>query len=234
MVYEKTSDLIVKERGNGVVLFTNGAMRIDGRFSHCYVVDGQDGVNDEGEKTHGFSTQMYCPKEGGEDIMRFNVRRMKEILADAKVDQLSPRLKYFRDGDKCLAAKTDLPIPEAKGQWRISARSSTPVLLYGPRTDPATGKPEIIKPDARAKGMFYSGAWGSIIIRPWFYDGKKKVTHSARVTCELVAIQFRKNGDPFGPGRIGADKAAAGFDSDDTGGWEEGDDGLGDGSDDGL
>lgn len=234
MAYEKTNELIVKERGKNVVLFTNGMLRFYGRFSHCYVVDGQDGVNDEGEKTHGFSSQMYCPKEDGEDVVKFAVRRMKEILVEAKVDVLSPRLKFFRDGNKCLAAKTDLPIPEAQGQWRISARSPNPVLLYGPRTDPDTGKPEIIPANARAKSMFYSGAWGSIIVRPWFYDGKKKASHSARLTCELVAIQFHKKGDPFGAGRIGADKAAGGFDSDDTGGWEEGaDDGLG-GSDDGL
>lgn len=235
MAYDKTNDLIPREKGEGVTQFTNGILRFDGRFSFCYVVDGQEGTNDDGKKTMAWPTQLYIPKDKGADALKFAVRRVNELLVDNKVAKLAPERKFFRDGNKAKNQNTGEPIPEAQGNWIVSARSSAPVLLYGPRTDPATGKPEVIAPSPAAKALFYSGAWGSILVRPWFQDGKKNPKNGLRANAELVAIQFKRHGDPFGMGRIGADKAAGGFDSDDTGGWAEGDDGLGGGeSDDGL
>lgn len=238
MAYEKTSDLKVLDRGEGVVLFTNGIMRFNGRLSYCYVVKGQEQTDDKGAKKEGlvWPCGLLVPKAGNDEIKNFAVRRMKDQMTEAKLEALAPERKWFRDGDKKKITETGRPDPITKGHWIISARSYTPVALYGPRTDPKTGKAEQIEATPTAMKLFYSGAFGAIMINPWYQNGLKNPTNGKRLNAELISVQFQKHGDPIGGGRISAEKMGAGFDTSDTGGFDEDeDDGLGgDADDDGL
>lgn len=235
MAYEKTNDLKVLERFPNCVLFTNGFARFNGRLSYCYAVDGQEQKNDAGVVKRTWSSQLLIPK-AWDDCKVLAVRRMKEQIKEAKIEGLAPERKWFRDGDKKKIGDTGMPDLQAKDHWIISARAYNPVTLFGPRTDPKTGKAEQLEASPQARALFYGGAQGALIVSPWYQDGKKNPANGKRLNAELVAVQFRKHDDPLGAGRISADKMGAGFDTSDTGGWDDDeDDGLGgDADDDGL
>lgn len=66
---------------------------------------------------------------------------------------------------------------------------------------------------------FYGGCYGSVLIRPWFFNGKAKdgKTYPKRLLAGYAGVQFLRDGKPFGTGRI--DESAADWDttSDDGG-----------------
>jgi hypothetical protein len=54
--------------------------------------------------------------------------------------------------------------------------------------------------------VFYPGCWVNTLIKPWFQDhpeGGKKVN------ANLIAVQFVRDDDSFGTGRISADEVDA-------------------------
>ena len=107
--------------------------------------------------------------------------------------------------------------------WVISARSPAKdrPQARGPRKDPETGKPERLTPE-QAVETFYGGCYVDMLIRPWGQDNK----FGKRVNAALVAVQFKRAGERFGKGRLGADDIDDSFDADesDSGGWDDDDD----------
>lgn len=71
---------------------------------------------------------------------------------------------------------------------------------------------------------FYGGCYGSVLIRPWYFNGKAKdgKTYPKRLLAGYAGVQFLRDGKPFGSGRI--DESTVAWDSD-----ESGDNGGGDG-----
>lgn len=76
---------------------------------------------------------------------------------------------------------------------------------------------------------FYGGCWISVLLRPWYFNGKSKKspkTYPKRLCCGFTGVKFVKDDKPFGNGRID-DSSAWGDEEPRAGG-----DGMGD--DDGL
>lgn len=223
MPYEKTSDLKILEKGDHTVLFTNGMMRFNGRLSYCHAVNGQVEKDDDGkDKKRVWPCGLLIPK-AWDDAKVLAVRRMKDQMTDAKLDALSPELKWFRDGDKKTIKETGKKDPITAGHWIVSARAYNPVVLYGPRTDPKTGKVEVLEASPDALKLFYSGANGALMLNPW-YKPPSDPKRLKRLSAELLSVQFLKHGDPISGNRLSADKMGAGFDTTDTGGFDDDDD----------
>lgn len=75
---------------------------------------------------------------------------------------------------------------------------------------------------------FFGGVWISVLLRPWYFNGKAKnsaKTYPKRLCCGFTGVKFVKKDKPFGGGRI---------DDSDAWGAPSGadDDGMGGGSDD--
>jgi hypothetical protein len=74
--------------------------------------------------------------------------------------------------------------------------------------------------------VFYGGCWVSVLLRPWYFNGKSKKsskTFPKRLCCGFTGVKFVKDDKPFGQGRV---------DDSDAWGGESGAKSSGDGLDD--
>lgn len=217
---------VVKKRVPNGVWYTDGTIRIDNvRFSHPHIHEAWGGTNDDGTpQPKKFSVQGLLDKKTHKEVVtQLIVPRINELLAEAKVDKLAREKKFCRDGD-------DGDKPEAYGHYTVSAREDRrPAVRTADKTKLAESAVE------EMKRLFYGGAYGSILIRPWYQSGKSKSgkDYGKRVNAGLQAIQFVRHGEPFGEGHITdeeVDDVFESYDDEDNGGFD--DDGLG--SDDDL
>lgn len=207
MAYENTKELKVLERfAEGAVLFTNGMIRLSGRFTYAYCGQPQSQENDEGKTVESWSCGLLMPKKTHKAPKDLCVRRINELLVENKVKALPADKKFIKDGD--LSDK-----PEYEGMWVVSSRAyEQPTLI-----DPATN---VVPSGRKARDLFYGGAYGSLLLRPWFQSHKQ---YGKRVNASLSGVQFLKHGDPFGEGRLSEEAIAGGFDAgEDAGGWDSG------------
>ncbi len=59
------------------------------------------------------------------------------------------------------------------------------------------------RPSAREDGLFYSGCVVNGIVRVWAQDNQ----YGKRINCELLGVQFVRDGTPYGGGGVGATDA---------------------------
>lgn len=168
-----------------------------------------------------FSAVFLMPKQKiyfpSKDIVRDEINR---IIAANKLPGLAATNKFLKDGD----LRPDKP--EFLGNFLISASEVRPPQLRGRGKDPKTGKPVIIPKD-EAAAIFYGGCWCNVLIRPWFQNNK----FGKKVNANLLAVQFVRDDEAFGQGRISDEEIDESFGviDDDDAGY---DDGLGDNLDD--
>ena len=76
---------------------------------------------------------------------------------------------------------------------------------------------------------FYGGCWISVLLRPWYFNGKTKTstkTFPKRLCCGFTGVKFTKHDKPFGQGRVDDSDAWGDADSAASGGDADSDDGL--------
>ncbi len=125
--------------------------------------------------------------------------------------------KFLTDGDK--GNKT-----ENEGMFVFSCSDGK----NKPSARDRKGSPLTVE---EADSLFYGGCYGNVLIRPWFQNHKK---YGKRVNANFCAVQFYKDGEPFGEGRLSEDDLDDTFDSyedDDDAGFEDDDSGLEDDDD---
>ena len=219
MAEEKTRTIV--KRVENAILYSDGSIRLDNcRASHPHLVTPQLQTNDDGKETSSYTLQLLMPKKTHKAAKNLCVEVLKGILTDNKLKDVPADKKFIKDGD--TLAKEEL-----EGQWVVGTREGkNPPSLRGAKRDPKTGKPMRIDP-AKDGGVFYGGCYVSALVRPWFSVHPKG---GKRVSCGLLAVQFLRDGEPFGTGRIKEDdiddsfEAAepddddSGMDDDDTGG----------------
>ncbi len=152
-----------------------------------------------------FSMTSLMPKATHKEAMLLIRDEVRRILAENKLKDIAADRKFIRDGD--LTAKdTDA------GHWIVAAREKTAPILR----DENNRNVEQIN----ALRKFYPGCFVSTLIRPWFQSNE----WGKRINANLLAVQFRKDGEAFGEGRItdedvddvfgGVADDASGFDAD--------------------
>lgn len=202
---------LVKKVKNGA-LYSDGTVRIDNvRFSHPHIDKAWGGKDDDGkEQAKKFSVVGLAPKTTHGEVQKLLVQVINDILKENKLERLSSDKKFVRDGDQ--AGK-----PECDGMWTISAREDR-----RPAVRDADGAK--MRDETEIREKFYGGAYGNILIRPWFQKNK----FGTRVNAGLSAIQFLRDGEPFGEGGISDDEVDETFGissdgDDDNGGFDEDD-----------
>jgi hypothetical protein len=119
--------------------------------------------------------------------------------------------RFLQDGDP---GEEDIGNPEEKGCWVVSARESKRPIVIDNRRDPKTGKPRRLDPnDERDVERIYGGCYVNVMIRPWFQNN----AYGKRVNAGLSVVQFVRDGEPFGTGRISDDVVDKRFDVEDEG-----------------
>lgn len=200
---------IVKQVANAK-LFDDGTILIENvrcSYPHLdkpYAKAGKDGKMPE----PAYSCTGLMPKDTHKEAMLLIRDEIRRILAENKLKDIAADRKFLRDGD--LTAK-----PTDAGMWIVAAREKTPPILR----DENNRNVEQVN----AGRKFYGGCWISVLIRPWFQSNE----WGKRVNANLLAVQFRKDGEAFGEGRITEDDVddvfggvaddKSGFDADTTG-----------------
>lgn len=204
---------VVKQVANAV-LYSDGTIRLDNvRASHPHVFVAKEGKDDKGNPTPAkFSIQVFMPKGSHKAAKDLLVEVINDMLREHKTKALPPERKFIRDGD--VSGKD-----EQEGNWVISAsEKNRPQLRNRDPRIPLTEK---------HSDIIYGGCYVNVLIRPWWQDNQ----YGKRVNAGLSAVQFLRDGEPFGTGRITADDVDATFESHDDG---MGDAGLDDDDDHGL
>jgi hypothetical protein len=211
------SALVVKKSGKNFVLYENGMIRVDNvRFSYPHVDKPWKKESDKGTAKYGLVGML--PKETHEEAKKVIAEEMKRHLAEAKISVPADK-KFLRDGDANRDEDSgDDASNSYAGHWFLSARETNRPTLRdasGRKLDPVEDLETINE-------LFYGGAWGHMLIRPWVQNNE----HGKRINAGLVGAMFKKNDKAFGQGRV-----------DDSGAWDDvADDtgSTGDGEDDDL
>jgi hypothetical protein len=174
---------------------------VSARASFPWLASPQEQVNDKGEKTYSYSTDLIFPANDP-GVAKF-MQAYAAIAADkwkenaqAAMQQINSdkRTRCFGAGDEKKSQKTFQVHPGYAGNVYITARN--------------TSQPQIIDVDGRqidpsntlalraAAAKIYGGCYVNAVIKPWPQANTKGIG----IRCELVAIQFAKDGEAFGQG----------------------------------
>lgn len=203
---EQKERTVVKRVPNAV-LYSDGTIRIDNvRCSYPNLFKPYRGKNDKGKETERYSMVGILPKDTHAAAKDLCVQRLNELLKENKVEKIGADKKFIRNGDD--AAKD-----EYENAWTVSAGE--------------TNKPDLRDRDKRKltdedEGLIYGGCYVNMLIRPWFQNDPE---YGKRVNAGLVAVQFFREGEPFGTRRISSKDVDDSFDDyEDSGGSGASDD----------
>ena len=130
-------------------------------------------------------------KAAGAKWMEHAQNVMNMIHADRK-------LRCYGAGNEKIDSKTFKPYLGYEGMMYLSAsKDVAPQMIQsdGTAVDPAN----TMAYQALARKL-YGGCYVNAAIRPWLQENK----HGRGVRCDLVAVQFLKDGEAFGEGAIDA------------------------------
>lgn len=194
----------VKEVRN-CVLYSDNTLLIKGvRASYPHVLIPKGGTDAKGQPIDpAFSITALMPKaeyRAAKDLIKGVIDK---ILADNKVKNIKADAKFLRDGD--LAGKEDY-----EGHYTVSAREQAE---RPPSVRDADGRTKLTRQDS---SKIYGGCFVNLLIRPWYQDNK----FGKRVNAGLSAVQFLRDGEPFGEGRITEGQIDDTF-NDEASGWDD-------------
>jgi hypothetical protein len=171
------------------------------RASFPWLVSPQEQTNDKGEKSYSYSCDLIL-SPNDPSLAKFMqiyaalaAEKWKEN-ANAAMQQIhsDKRTRCYGQGDEKKSQKTFQVHPGYAGNSYITARH--------------TNQPQIIDTDGKAidpsntlalravASKIYGGAYVNAVIKPWIQANTKGIG----IRCELVAIQFSKDGEAFGAG----------------------------------
>lgn len=202
--------LEVKKKVTNAILYTNGMIRIDNvRVSFPHLDKPKEGKDDNGNPTKAkFGIVGMLPKKTHVAAKELIVEAMNALLAANDNPKVASDKKFIRNGD-------DQDREEYEGHWTVSAREER-------RPPVRNQRGEIVVEVEKIADMVYGGCFCNILIRPWYQDGQKVGKgYGKRVNAGLVGVQFVRDGEAFGEGRI-----------DDTDAWDDVSGSSGDGFED--
>lgn len=202
---------VVKEVPHAV-LYNDGTIRIDGvRFSYPHIGTPYQGK--EGKPRYGVVGLMPKGREyrAAKDLIREEIMRI--IKEQNRGKDIAAKNKFIRDGDESGRE-------EYEGMFEIHTGENPPrrPTARSKIRDPKTGRPKRLTPE-EADQVFYPGCWGNILIRPWWQNNE----YGKKVNANLIAVQFVRDDESFGQGRVSEDDVDEAFDefADDESGYDD-------------
>lgn len=206
------------KEGKNFIVYKSGDQKLikieNIRFSYPHFGEQREDESDTGGTKKSWGGVAMLPKSTHVEAKDAFVAIMNELMAANEV-KVPPEYRCIKNGD-------DKDDELMHGHWLISFSDSKV------RPSARDERGGLIEGSAAIDEKFYGGCWGSVLLRPWYFNGKAKnstKTYPKRICCGFTGVQFLKDDKPFGTGRI-----------DDTEAWGAsggGDDSMG-GDDDGL
>lgn len=179
------------------VLYSDGAIRIDNvRLSYPHLAAPFASEGDEGQTKLSYSVEGMLPKDTHRAAKDLVKKVIEDLLAENKAKV--PTANWFlKDGDKL--AEEDEKKEQCAGNFIVKASEKR-------RPTVRNRKGEVLTPE-EAEQLVYGGCWGNILLRPWYFNGKAKngKTYPKRILSNLIAVQFVRDDEAFGEGRISDD-----------------------------
>ena len=202
------AELIVKKRVKNAILYDGGIIKLENvRLSYPHLSKpyaGKPKNENDKPQTPKYGVVSMLPKTTHLDAKNL-VRDAVEELLKANDNATVSKEKW------CLKNGDDHENESYKGHWILSAREERRPGVRDKRGGLVT-EPE------KVADLIYGGAWGHVLIRLWYQDGKKGgAGYGKRVNAGLQGVQFIKDDAPFGEGRVN-DEAAWGDESGSSGG----------------
>lgn len=182
---------------SNAVLYSDGTIRIDNvRASYPHLDKPYESEGDDGQKKSSYSITGMLPKSShtaAKDLI-------KKVIQDlmTKNDTKVPVDKWLlSDGDKL--ADEDDGKELYRGHFLVKAAEKRRPSVRKKNGEPMT--------EREIEDAIYGGCWVNILIRPWFFSGKARngKTYPKRILANLIAVQFVRDDEPFGEGRISDD-----------------------------
>lgn len=197
MAEKKEKAKIIRKVANAA-LFSDGKIRVSNvRLSYPHLDRPYKKEGDQGVAKYGVVGLL--PKDTHKAAKKLIEEAIADVMAENKVKALSADKKFLRDGDE---SDKD----EHEGHWTLSAREERRPILK----EMVDGELSLVEPED-AKETFYGGAWGSLLIRPWFQNNK----FGKRINAGLSAVTKKADDDSFGEGRISEEDVDDAMEDDD-------------------
>lgn len=210
------AQLEVVRTGKNFILYKGGIIKLENvRLSYPHLDKPYAGRNEDGSSQGKpkFGVVAMLPKETHVEAKNVCMEELNRILGENKssggeVPKIAADKRFIRNGD-------DSDKKAYANHWTVSAREDR-------RPGCRDRDGSLITDESRIADKFYGGCWGNVLIRVWYQDGVKVGKgFGKRMNAGLMGVQFIKDDDPFGEGRI-----------DDTAAWGSEGSGGGDGMDD--
>lgn len=205
------SDRAVVKQTDYAVLYSDGTILVkDVRFAYPHVFEPYKGDDKDAKAKFGVVGLMPKTKDRM-PAMRLIRDYVNELIVENKLKSLPVANKFIRDGDE--SGKD-----EFAGCFTINASEIRRPIVRGNKRDPKT-KRAIPLVAGKDDDVIYGGCWGSILIRPWFQNNK----FGKKVNAGLSAVQFLRDDEAFGLGRVSEDDVDETFDefSDEESGFDD-------------
>lgn len=161
------------------------------------------------------------PKFGGVGLLNKIKHKQAKRVLDEMINEVvkSLKLKAMAEKDKCLRDGDASAKEENEGCWTLNTSSPAdrPPSVRGKDTRPI--------PQGKIKATILPGYQVDMLCKLWAQNNE----HGKKVNCDLIAVQFKREDQTFGEGRISEDDIDETFDAADE---EDTDSGFGDGQDD--
>lgn len=178
----------VVQKVSNATLYSDGCIRIDNvrlSYPHLDKPWAQDGGKPK------YSGGFLLPKDSHQAAKDLCVKVIEDICKKEELGKLGSDRKFIRNGD-------DTGKDENEGMYVVNAREDNRPACRNQKGGVMT--------ETEVKDKFYGGCWVNVLIRPWAQNSKD---YGKRVNAGLVAVQFVRDGEAFGEGRV-----------DDDGVWE--------------
>jgi hypothetical protein len=207
------------KQGTNFIVYKNGDQKLikieNIRFSYPHFGEAREDERDDGTRKKAWQGVAMLPKSTHVAAKDAFVEIMRELEAANEV-RVPPEYKCIKNGD-------DKDEELMHGHWLISFSEAGKN-----RPSARNQKGEVIADISEVDDKFYGGCWGSVLLRPWYFNGTAKNStkkYPKRICCGYNGVQFLRDDEPFGNGRID-DTEAWGNESSKGNAVDDDDDGL--------
>lgn len=174
---------------------------VSARASFPWIADPQVKTDDNGKVNKSYNIDLIFPvgDEGFNKFMveyqRLAAEKWKENAGNAMQRiQMDRKTRCYGQGDEKVNTKTFAVHPGYAGNVFISARSPRQPQIIGADGRPVDPNNTLaIRTEA---SKIYGGCYVNAVIKPWLQQNNAGIG----VRCDLIAIQFRADGEAFGAG----------------------------------